>query len=150
MARSGPLARRRTCTAARRQTFRKTAQAKFKVTNCTKCKESCGESQRANPTSLTGRAIACTSRTQGYKSWSQRAFINLRADKLWDVVNQSIDSLVADYRSTLVIAHPTAVQVADKVAEYRERAIRRNDLACKYIANSTSELRGSENRSWQS
>ncbi|SGY62442.1 BQ5605_C007g04691 [Microbotryum silenes-dioicae] len=36
--------------------------------------------------------------TQGYKSWSQRAFINLRADKVWDVVNQSIDSLVADYR----------------------------------------------------
>ncbi|SGZ15314.1 BQ5605_C029g10661 [Microbotryum silenes-dioicae] len=110
--------------------------------------------------------------TQGYKSWSQRAFINLRADKVWDVVNQSIDSLVADYRSTLVIAHATAsvapvepassgfsglggggsgsahsdasprltsVQVADKVAEYRERAIRRNDLACKYIANSISE-----------
>ncbi|SGY58245.1 BQ5605_C006g04354 [Microbotryum silenes-dioicae] len=80
--------------------------------------------------------------TQGYKSWSQRAFINLRADKVWDVVNQSIDSLVADYRSTLVIAHATAltsVQVADKVAEYREQAIRRNDLACKYIANSISE-----------
>ncbi|SGY60265.1 BQ5605_C007g04401 [Microbotryum silenes-dioicae] len=80
--------------------------------------------------------------TQGYKSWSQRAFINLRADKVWDVVNQSIDSLVADYRSTLVIAHATAltsVQVADKVAEYRERAIRRNDLACKYISNSISE-----------
>ncbi|SGZ29887.1 BQ5605_C053g12606 [Microbotryum silenes-dioicae] len=109
--------------------------------------------------------------TQGYKSWSQRAFINLRADKVWDVVNQSIDSLVTDYRSTLVVAHATAsvapvepassgfsglggdsgsahsdasprltsVQVADKVAEYRERAIRRNDLACKYIANSISE-----------
>ncbi|SGY11775.1 BQ5605_C011g06269 [Microbotryum silenes-dioicae] len=80
--------------------------------------------------------------TQGYKSWSQCAFINLRADKVWDVVNQSIDSLVADYRSTLVIAHATAltsVQVADKVAEYRERAIRRSDLACKYIANSISE-----------
>ncbi|SGY97934.1 BQ5605_C035g11433 [Microbotryum silenes-dioicae] len=109
--------------------------------------------------------------TQGYKSWSQRAFINLRADKVWDVVNQSIDSLVTDYRSTLVIAHATAsvapvepassgfsglggdsgsahsdasprltsVQVADKVAKYRERAIRRNDLACKYIANSISE-----------
>ncbi|SGY54746.1 BQ5605_C006g03905 [Microbotryum silenes-dioicae] len=113
--------------------------------------------------------------TQGYKSWSQRAFINLRADKVWDVVNQSIDSLVADYRSTLVIAHATAsvapvepassgfsglgggggggsgsahsdalprltsVQVADKVAEYRERAICRNNLACKYIANSISE-----------
>ncbi|SGY80018.1 BQ5605_C008g05285 [Microbotryum silenes-dioicae] len=80
--------------------------------------------------------------TQGYKSWSQRAFINLRADKVWDVVNQSIDSLVAGYRSTLVIAHATAltsVQVADKVAEYRERAIRSNDLACKYIANSISE-----------
>ncbi|SGY38561.1 BQ5605_C003g02047 [Microbotryum silenes-dioicae] len=108
---------------------------------------------------------------QGYKSWSQRAFINLRADKVWDVVNQSIDSLVADYRSTLVIAHATAsvapvepassgfsglgggsgsahsdasprltsVQVADKVAEYRERAIRCNDLACKYIAKSISE-----------
>ncbi|SGZ27798.1 BQ5605_C026g10191 [Microbotryum silenes-dioicae] len=33
----------------------------------------------------------------------------------------------------------TSVQVADKVAEYREQAIRRNNLACKYIANSISE-----------
>ncbi|SGZ20361.1 BQ5605_C021g09268 [Microbotryum silenes-dioicae] len=48
-----------------------------------------------------GSAIACTD-TQGYKSWSQRACINLRADVLWDVVNQSLDSLIADYRSTLV------------------------------------------------
>ncbi|SCZ96816.1 BZ3500_MvSof-1268-A1-R1_Chr4-1g06749 [Microbotryum saponariae] len=86
--------------------------------------------------------MSSTSESDFPNGWSQRAFINLRADKLWDVVNQSIDSLVADYRSTLVIAHPTAltsVQVADKVAEYRERAIRRNDLACKYIANSISE-----------
>ncbi|SCZ96698.1 BZ3500_MvSof-1268-A1-R1_Chr4-4g07564 [Microbotryum saponariae] len=54
--------------------------------------------------------------TQGYKSWSQRAFINLEPTN-----------------------YGMSVQVADKVAEYRERAIRRNDLACKYIANSISE-----------
>ncbi|SGY29010.1 BQ5605_C002g01000 [Microbotryum silenes-dioicae] len=110
--------------------------------------------------------------TKGYKSWASKAYLNLRGDALWDVVIHSVDSLVADYRSTLVSANATAsvapvepaspalagsvgrsgsapsadvlptltsVQIADKVAAFRDKADRRNELACKFLANALSE-----------
>ncbi|SGY29905.1 BQ5605_C002g01094 [Microbotryum silenes-dioicae] len=92
--------------------------------------------------------------TKGYKSWASKAYLNLRGDVLWDVVIHSVDSLVADYRSTLVSANATAsgsapsadvlptltsVQIADKVAAFRDKADRRNELACKFLANALSE-----------
>ncbi|SGY12191.1 BQ5605_C011g06419 [Microbotryum silenes-dioicae] len=110
--------------------------------------------------------------TKGYKSWASKAYLDLRGDALWDVVIHSVDSLVADYRSTFVSANATAsaapvepaspalsgsggrsgsapsadvlptltsVQIADKVAAFRDKANRRNELACKFLANALSE-----------
>ncbi|KDE07852.1 hypothetical protein MVLG_01946 [Microbotryum lychnidis-dioicae p1A1 Lamole] len=110
--------------------------------------------------------------TKGHKSWASKAYLNLRGDALWDLVIHSVDSLVADYRSTLVSANTTAsvapvepaspalagsggrsgsapsadvlptltsVQIADKVAAFRDKANRRNELACKFLANALSE-----------
>ncbi|SGY19614.1 BQ5605_C014g07702 [Microbotryum silenes-dioicae] len=58
---------------------------------------------------------------KGYKSWASKGYLNLRGDALWDVVIHSVDSLVADYRSTPRFAN------------------RRNELACKFLANALSE-----------
>ncbi|SGY20476.1 BQ5605_C016g08069 [Microbotryum silenes-dioicae] len=82
--------------------------------------------------------------TKGYKSWASKAYLNLRGDALWDVVIHSVDSLVADYRSGSapsadVLPTRTSVQTADKVAAFRDKANRRNELACKFLANALSE-----------
>ncbi|SCZ87910.1 BZ3500_MvSof-1268-A1-R1_Chr2-3g05378 [Microbotryum saponariae] len=73
--------------------------------------------------------------TQGYKSWSQRAFINLRADKLWDVVNQSLDSLIADYRSTLVNMYaPASLPVGINTSSIRPLRNRCREVGSAWAA----------------